>query len=266
MSEIELSDYTVLCHPHEFKYLKEYIESVFPTNPIFFYNQTDLVPDGTYMVLRRVPILDTSPPPLNRLQMYRDGIKIPMHDYRMPRVSNKSIIAFLNLEHYTDDVTTMYNKMYLQPHMKIYDYSEDNVRISGEGIALPYKENKKETLLLQDYMNAEKTVDISLVGTCSERRDSIIEKLKEHFTVDYIQAFGEERDRRIGKSHILLNVHMFDNRKVYESIRCDRWRFAGMKILSETCLTPPPPGIITCEYDEIIPKLTELLKEIKNPV
>lgn len=53
-------------------------------------------------------------------------------------------------------------------------------------------------------------------------------------------------------SHILLNIHLQDEWKIYESIRCERWRFAGMKIVSETSFSPHPDGIISSEYKDLV--------------
>lgn len=44
------------------------------------------------------------------------------------------------------------------------------------------------------------------------------------------------RDKEIGKCY---NLHFGPEYNVYESIRCERWRFAGMPVYSEPCVSMP---------------------------
>ena len=80
--------------------------------------------------------------------------------------------------------------------------------------------------------------------------------------IDYIQGFGAERDIKIGKSRILLNIHLQKEWKIYESLRCERWRFAGMPIVSETCFSYSPEDIDTYDYDDIVKGVLLKLKNI----
>jgi hypothetical protein len=82
------------------------------------------------------------------------------------------------------------------------------------------------------------------------------------YSVDIIEnKFNKERDIRIGKSRLLLNIHFGygdGTNHIYESIRCERWRHAGMLILSEKSLFNNP-GLIECDYNNIIIKIKSIL-------
>ena len=243
--------YTILCFIDDYIYLKEYIEASFSKNRLFIYDKTTKIPDGVYLSLRRVPLLESKK---QLIQFTSEG---PLHDYSVPLLSPRCTMAFLNLEHYTDEINIKYNKMFITPSVKVFDYSKDNINIFGYGTHIPYIENPRETAALRRFMNVKKTTDISIVGTPSKRRNLIVEALRKYYKVDYIQAFGEERDRRIGQSRILLNIHMRDNWKIYESLRCERWRFAGMKIVSEKCISSPPEIIVT-DYSSIVDQVIRI--------
>ena len=265
--EDDLSEYTILCLDEDYLFLKEYIESIFTSNKLLIYTKHMNIPDGVYISLRRVPLLIDSPPPFDKLKYtkYKNLFnynRFPTVNYDIPILSLKSRLAYLNVQHYSENMHIELDNFYLRPNIKVYDYSEDNVKLAGKGIALLYKENLKETHKLREFMNVEKVTDVSFVGRISYRRNELLKKLAMVVKVDCINnIFGDERDMRIGQSRILLNIHMNSNWRIYESLRCDRWRFAGMPIVSEESITTPE-GIITCKYDEIVDKILEVLKSL----
>jgi hypothetical protein len=240
----------LLCPRFLYTYMEDYIKNTLSEYTLFLYdNNTIFLEENIYYLsLRLIPFTLKSPeltdfPPI--------GIMV---DYKCPLLPVNSKIGFLNTEHYTDPVTLQYVKTYLLSDMDIFDYSKDNCKIMGKGTHLPYKERAEETSKLQEFMKLPKRYHVCIVGNTSERRKAVVEKLREQgYKVRYLtNSFGDKRDRQIGMSHLLLNIHLHDEWKIYESIRCERWRFAGMKIVSETSFSPDPEGIITSKYEDLV--------------
>lgn len=224
----------VLCHESEYKYMKEYIES-FSDEIIQYNNETKFEVDE-YMCVRRIP-------------------KLP----------EGSKIKFLNTEQLCVPEKMAEYKAYVSQADEVFDYSENNIKLSGKGTYLPYKERAQETEKLRGYLDVPKEFDVVVVGTHSERRKKIVEELRSQFLrIDWItDLFGDDRDIRISKAHILLNLHYSDSYKEFESIRCNRWKWAGMRILTEPCNAPD--GISVVELDKLYTKLVKMLGPQRLP-
>jgi len=206
----------ILCHSLDYRYLKEYIET-FPTVNsvhIYDYNSPILHENVYYLCIRRVP-------------------------YNI--LPENCIIGFINTEQLSVPLKMAEYKTNLAKVTDLYDYSLENIRIINDTstciIHVPYIENTEETCKLKNYMNVPKEFDVCILGTWSYNRQNYVDLLKANgFRVDFIYGlFGDERDVRIGKSKILLNVHYDTRFTVYENIRCERWRFAGMPVITEAC-------------------------------
>lgn len=183
-------------------------------------------------------------------------------------------IGFINTEQLSDpERLEEYNRT-VKDTIDIFDYSEDNIRITGKGTYLPYRKNPKETNKLKSFMSVPKEYDIAIVNckfkqhSCfhiSERRINMINRLmKSGISVNMIEGWGDARDKEIGKCRILLNIHFSDTHNIYEAIRCERWRFAGMPIISETSASPMPSGIIESSYEDIPTRVKAELSKIKS--
>uniref|UniRef100_A0A6C0BI37 Uncharacterized protein n=1 Tax=viral metagenome TaxID=1070528 RepID=A0A6C0BI37_9ZZZZ len=240
----------VICTKPDYKYLEEYIKNTLPEYTLFLYDENTIFLEENiyYLSIRLIPFTLKSPEPTDFPQI---GLMV---DYKCPLLPVNSKIGFLNTEHCTDTRTLQYVKTYLLPNMDIFDYSEDNCKIMRKGTHLPYKERAEETRKLQEFMKLPKRYHVCIVGNTSGRRQTIVDILrKKRLKLKYItNSFGDKRDRQIGMSHLLLNIHLHEEWKIYESIRCERWRFAGMKIVSETSFSPHPEGIITSKYEDLV--------------
>ena len=175
----------VLCLDIDYIYLKEYIESNFRNNELQIYDKNNgrfSDENVYYMCIRRIPYLPNTPEIDMSIILNSPGKDFldifPCHIYTgIPKFTKNCKIGFLNVEQYSDPIILNFNKKYLLPNIDIYDYSLKNIKIYGKGIYLPYKENEDETKLLQSFMNVNKEVDVSIVGSKFERRDIIVEKL-----------------------------------------------------------------------------------------
>lgn len=298
MSDIyeELKDVTILCPKEGYPYLKEYLEHNFPGRPIILwdvyrFNEIDLLDNIHYMSVLYVPYISGEVlkfVPGTWRYSYRSTedvwifVNIDPTSFNMPYdvpVFPKSCkVSFLNTEHLTDKNTLEYIKRKISDKIDIYHHSFENVRIMGRGKCIPYRITDIETAKLKSYLAVPKKYDVCIVGGCSERRKQIVNELFSRmitvltiggiskctgFSNKY-RMFGEERDVCIGEARILLNIHSRMNWTIYESIRCERWRAAGMPIISETCEAPGPPSdVIVCDYHDIVTTVVRELAKLK---
>jgi hypothetical protein len=205
----------VLCLNTEYIYFKEYSDSVLPGKQIILYNHTTpkIFRRNIFWCIRRIPF----------------GKLTGQH------------VKFINTEQLSVPCKLEEYQTYALPGIEVYDYSLENIRISGKGIYLPYTENLQETIKLQNFLNQPKLYDFAVIGTPSEYRNQQIEEIrKKGYSVIHIHGWNDERDIEVGKCRNLLNIHYNPEYKLYEPIRCERWRFAGMPIYSEDCLDLPP--------------------------
>ena len=287
----ELKDIKIVCCNNNYKHLKEYLDGNFPGVEVILWREEYQDPfeeNQHYLCVRHVPRFSQKsvpgPPgswryfPLIRREDRADyGIPleattgkanlIPYTPYAVPLFPRNCKVSFLNTEHCTDKYLLEYIRRYIPDTMEIYDYSLANLKILGRGKYLPYPITQSETLTLKSYLSV-KVYDVCMVGTFSLRRQNIFFKLLDAgiktLFIGYRGKyyFGKERDTHIGSAKILLNVHNFPSWRIYESIRCERWRAAGMPIISERSETPVPHGVIECEYNDIVETVKNELKKL----
>jgi hypothetical protein len=131
---------------------------------------------------------------------------------------------------------------------------------------LPYCYNLEEVKLLSDlYKNTEKIYHIGMISVNSRRRLYICQCLSRlGLKVNIINKWGIDREKEMAKCHILLNVHFSDEYKIFEEIRCLRWWFAGVPIISENSLYMEKldiyPYIIWSPYNNLINTVTDYFK------
>jgi hypothetical protein len=205
----------VLCHKLEYCYLEEYIRSVLPDKSLFLYDgETPLIFNGNvFWCIRRIPFHIIPP---------------------------GSTIKFVNTEQLSVPQKFAEFKQFIVNGVQVYDYSLENIRISGTGSHLPYKEIPEETQKLKEFLLQPKEHDFALIGTPSLYRTTKIKEIVEKgYTVHHIHGWRDERDKEVAKCKYILNLHYSPEYTVYESIRCERWRFAGMPIYSEASLDLP---------------------------
>lgn len=154
--------------------------------------------------------------------------------------------------------------------IQTFDYSKANIRLSGlaQHFFFPLLENAAETQRLRALIQSSKvTHDVAVVGTPTTRRFGVLEELyKSGLDVVFIQGFGESRDRRVAECKVLLNLHAFAEFLLYEPLRCDRWVYAGMTVVTEPCLDTDavPVGVRTTPSHspaDIVATLREVLME-----
>jgi len=218
----------LLCRKCDFVFLEDYIRAIDLKMPILFHDSTTnpYKEVGEYWCIRTVPF-----------HLIPSGSKI----------------NFINTEQLSVPTKLLEFKMYDIFGVNIYDYSLGNIRIIGKGIHLPYKENTAETAALQMFLKQEKEYDFAVIGTPSAHRTKQIKRLTDKgFKVHHIIGWNAERDKEVGKCKALLNLHYSPNYSLYESIRCERWRFAGMQVYTEECSDEIPSDVQIIDFESPI--------------
>ena len=188
--------------------------------------------------------------------------------YSIPSIIQKrDNIYLLNTEQLSEKVRFDNVKKFYDMGYKVIDYSESNLKYIPNAIHLPYQITSKETEILKGF-SKDIIYDVCIVNCAINRRRMILNKLldKGIKAID-VRGWKDERDKTIGKSKILLNVHFDDKFKIYESIRCDRWLYAGKTIISETSEEIGDPFVakntIWCPYNEIVDVVINTLKSFE---
>ena len=124
--------------------------------------------------------------------------------------------------------------------VEVWDYSAINVQILKEqGIEakhVPLVSPKGYIERLQLWRDKIE-FDVGFCGTMNKRRKTIFDKIKEGGrTVQIIPFYGDERDKRLAKCRILINIHYDETYSVFESARCEPWLQLGVTVISETSL------------------------------
>jgi hypothetical protein len=287
----ELANAIIVLYHTNYDACKEYIRNNFPNNQLILWRDNEISAfeeNKHYLCMRQVPHFSVEPPNIegswryapviskgDAQSLYNDPRMTRPFIYRreatvQPMFPKNCKVSFLNTEHLSDKYTLDYIKRYLRPEIDVYDYSLSNIEILGRGKHLPYRITHEETDYLKKCLQATKKYDVCVVGNIYSdgaiRRMEKINELKRHgISVLVLHGvFGEERDRQIGEARILLNIHLYTHWRVYEAIRCERWRAAGMPIISEASINAAPSGITECSYDAIITTVKDRLSKMKS--
>ena len=120
--------------------------------------------------------------------------------------------------------------------IELWDYSRHNLdflrkdlNIEGKLFEIGYQKN-----LQRINIEEKKDVDVLFYGLLNERRKLIIDNLiKQKIKVKHLfGVYGEDRDKWIGKSKLVLNLHMYES-KIFEIIRVFYLLTNGIPVVSE---------------------------------
>jgi hypothetical protein len=171
------------------------------------------------------------------------------------------------------------------------DYSLSNISIIKNNLEIinnhkiklyyfPYSYSEKEISLLKSIIlrntiptgekTSKKIYDIGIISVNNKRRQDICERLKElNIKVLIINGtYGIKRDNLMENCKILLNIHYSDNYQVFEELRCMRWWFAGIPIISENSIFMEDLDvfsyIIWSSYNNICHTVIDTLEKYNN--
>ena len=143
--------------------------------------------------------------------------------------------------------------------IKIIDYSLANIQCllqyRKDLYYLPYMVNRNEI------MNYEKIYDIACIGCWTDSyRLNITNQIP---NINIIEGYGKERDEKLFRHKILLNVHFNERFKIFEQMRCNRCIMNKMIVISEKSLDMDfelKKYIIECEYCDLVSTTKKVLE------
>lgn len=149
-------------------------------------------------------------------------------------------ILVINTEQMSAPVRYNHVAQLIKRGVSIIDYSMVNIKILQQNFPtaqiwyIPYQWSAVETKRLIGY-STKPCIDVGIVNCATgTRRQEILTQLQAAgINAIDIRGWQDDRDRTIGNCKMLLNVHYNKSCTVFESIRCDRWLFAGKLVVSE---------------------------------
>jgi hypothetical protein len=192
---------------------------------------------------------------------------LPFYDIK---ISPNSILY--NLEQITPD------SPWLQPALlailqqyPVWDYSQNNIKEFVQlGITsvqyLPIGYVPQLTRIDQ----AEEDIDVLFYGSLNERRWHIIQSLKAHGVKAeaVFGVYGNERDKLIARSKILLNIHFYEA-KVFEVVRVSYLLANQRFVISERGSNPVEEaafstGVVFADYEDLVKTCLDFLSRSED--
>ncbi len=139
----------------------------------------------------------------------------------------------------------------LRGAQEIWDYSPENIAfLQARGLDarhLPLHHHEG----LCTIPRATEDIDVLFYGSMNPRRKAVLAQLADLRTAVLCNVFGEERDRVIARSRIVLNIHFYEA-QVMEQARVSYLLNNGRFVLSETSKNNPYAGMLPAiSYPEL---------------
>jgi hypothetical protein len=187
-------------------------------------------------------------------------------------------ICLVNTEQSSRPLWSLIIGYYVKIGLPIYDYDlfqmtqieqlasqigkEDEVKISY----LPYQITQKESHRLINLIQGSKKlyhVAICSINQSKKRENVYNQLVSRGLKVIDVVGWNDHRDALIAQAQVLLNVHYDTDYQIFEHLRCDRWIFSGMLVVSETSLSDDlmdtQEMIISVPYNELVDKVYEVV-------
>jgi len=176
----------------------------------------------------------------------------------------------VNCEQLSDDspwVNNIYMNI-LKKHL-VWDYSKDNIAwLNKHDIIFNVSYLPIGNFSLgRDPVPEEQDIDVLFYGYLNHRRQEIYQQLKKNLDGKNIMfeenIWGDERDKLICRSKIILNIHYYET-KIFEIIRISHLLANQAFVISEDSTATSTyanlkDGYVECAYSEIVNKVTYYL-------
>ena len=226
------------CRKKAFIYFREYIESIIrEKDEIILFDDDEKIAiqddNITNIFLSFIPLIN------NFELVYKNNNIINLFYLNTEQATRENVQDFVNANLYN---LQKLKEKYPNINIEIADYSNQNIKLFLEKKIIdvkhihhiPYQFNEKENNKLKKFIK-KSIYDVAYCGTDSQYRFNILGQIgNKNINICVSRGFFDDRDAEIGKSKMLLNIHFEKNYNIYESIRCDRWIFAGHLVLSES--------------------------------
>lgn len=147
---------------------------------------------------------------------------------------------------------------------RVWDYSEINLAfLENESIAsgrlLPIGYHPA---LRQITLAPNPDIDILFYGLVNERRQAVLDDLRtDHIVETLFEIYGDERNRYIARSKIVLNVHFYEA-KITEQVRLAHLLNNRCMVVSESSTDRPfGDALLDIEYDQLASTCRSLIAD-----
>lgn len=173
-------------------------------------------------------------------------------------------LFYLNIEQLS---RKKYLDYVLKKNINLIDFSFENVNIlkkyNKKCKYIPYQVNKDEIF------NYDKIYDVAIIGKLNNRRKKIYNELKlMNINIINIIGWSKQRDDKLFRSKIILNIHYSEDYKIFEELRCNRCIFNKMIVLSEDSNNIDKfmfrDNIVVSNYDNIKYKTLEIINDYEK--
>ena len=182
-------------------------------------------------------------------------------------------VYYYNIEQLTrqSELETI-QKLWAKGHIvEVWDYSSVNCQILTANNILnrhvPFTPTPKRIEFYKELLLQPKIYDVGFCGASSPRRDVVLKGLRDAGlnVLALHNAWGEERDRQLARSKVIVNIHYQNDYKVFETSRCGHWLAVGHPVVSEESLDSDPRAI-TVPYDKLVETTIQVLKDQKGSI
>ena len=181
------------------------------------------------------------------------GIDLPKNRYYLYQLEqlNQNLFGYQNVNSIEKLIE---NSIYT------FDYSEINLQFYPNYLKYKIKLLAPLIQIIPNYY-INKSIDILFIGTITDRRKKILDKLQEKYNIVILEkVFGENLNNYIKISKIVLNLHAFDN-SIFELFRIHDILPYNCNIISEK---PELQNDLYCRYKSYINFIDIINDDLSN--
>lgn len=144
----------------------------------------------------------------------------------------------------------------------VWEFSPAGLALLREHNINAYHVPLGRSLNLLPEPNAEPSLDLLFFGSMNARRTALIEQLRANGLRVHVETmlYGEERDRLIDQSKIVLNLHYYEHASL-EQLRVIPALLRGKLVISEASRDRLPIALFAADTDELLTLCREWLSK-----